>query len=380
MLITIVAGARPNFMKIAPIIKAIREAQLENVDLNYRLVHTGQHYDKNMSGSFFEELGIPDPDINLEAGGGSQSEQTAAIMVKFEKYLINNMPDVVLVVGDVTSTMACSIVSKKLCVPVVHVEAGIRSGDMTMPEEINRIVTDSICDHFFTTSEMANRNLVACGVKAERIHFVGNTMIDTLLQNICRLKPPGFWNSETFQKGNYYLLTLHRPANVDNSDNLQNLLEAVLCGTEDASVVFPVHPRTRQKLDTLHFSNRRLIQIEPMGYLEFIFMIKNAKGIITDSGGITEEATVMDVPCMTLRNSTERPETITIGSNELIGTDPANLLPYLRQLQNGKWKKSSIPPLWDGQTSKRIVDKLLEIYHPVSVPFNTDIVSSVPCK
>lgn len=362
MLVTIVAGARPNFMKIGPIIKAVKKEEVRS-DIKYRLVHTGQHYDKKMSGDFFEELGIPFPDVNLDAGGGTQSEQTGAIMIKFEKDLIKNKPDVVLVVGDVTSTMACTIVAKKLCIPVVHVEAGIRSGDMTMPEEINRIVTDSICDHFFTTSSLASKNLVIGGVAENRIHFVGNTMVDTLLQNLHRIKEPDFYQSHNLSQSNYYLLTLHRPANVDDLDKLKSLLDSILIGTEESIIVFPVHPRTRQKLVLLEYFHPRLLQIDPLGYLEFIFLIKNAKAIITDSGGITEEATVLNIPCMTLRNSTERPETITIGSNELVGTDPSNLSPFLRKLQMGNWKKSSIPELWDGQTSERIVSKLLELYH-----------------
>lgn len=357
MLVTIIAGARPNFMKISPIIKVIREK-----GINFRLVHTGQHYDKKMSGDFFEELGIPDPHVNLEAGGGTQAEQTAAIMVKFEKDLVNNIPDVVLVVGDVTSTMACTIVAKKLNVPVVHVEAGIRSGDMTMPEEINRILTDSICDHFFTTSEVANTNLKNNGVSAERIHFVGNTMIDTLLQNSDRMNKPQVWDTNDLKQKKYYLLTLHRPANVDDPANLKNLLNAILKGTEDSFIVFPVHPRTRQQLETLKYSHERLLQIEPMRYLQFIYMIRYAKGIITDSGGITEEATILDVPCMTLRDSTERPETVTLGSNELVGTNPENLLPFLERLQAGNWKKTIVPPLWDGHASERIVNKLVDLY------------------
>lgn len=362
MLVTIVAGARPNFIKVGPIIKAIKKEQVDR-EIKYRLVHTGQHYDKKMSGDFFEELGIPDPEANLAAGGGTQSEQTGAIMIKFEKDLINYRPDVVLVVGDVTSTMACTIVAKKLCIPVVHVEAGIRSGDMTMPEEINRIVTDSICDHFFTTSQLASKNLITGGVSKDRIHFVGNTMVDTLLQNLHRIKEPDLYQSNKLSQSNYYLLTLHRPANVDDLDKLKDLLDSILLGTEESTIVFPVHPRTRQQLKLLEYSHPRLLQIDPLGYLEFIFMIKNAKAIITDSGGITEEATVLNIPCMTLRDSTERPETITLGSNELVGTNPSNLYPFLKKLQLGNWKKSSIPDLWDGQTSERIVSKLIELYN-----------------
>jgi UDP-N-acetylglucosamine 2-epimerase (non-hydrolysing) len=362
MIVAIIAGARPNFMKVAPIIKAIKDARLNDQDIDYRLIHTGQHYDKKMSGDFFEQLGIPEPHINLEAGGGSQAEQTAAIMTRFEKALEVNRPDVVLVVGDVTSTMACTIVAKKLCIPCVHVEAGIRSGDMTMPEEINRIVTDSICDHFFTTSEVANRHLRDAGVDDSRIHFVGNTMIDTLYHNMNRLQQPDIWKQFGLRKSDYFLVTLHRPANVDDPYKLKAMLDAILEGTGDLPVVFPVHPRTRQKLEVISYQHPRLLQVEPMGYLEFIYMVKNAKAVITDSGGITEETTVLQVPCMTLRDSTERPETVTTGSNELVGTDPSHLAPYLERLQNGQWKKGGVPPLWDGKTAPRIVETLIRLY------------------
>lgn len=362
MLITIVAGARPNFMKVAPIIKAIKTAQTSGQNISYRLVHTGQHYDVKMSGSFFEQLDIPEPDVNLESGSGSQAEQTASVLVRFEMELLEHKPDVVLVVGDVTSTMACTIAAKKLCVSVVHVEAGIRSGDMTMPEEINRIVTDSICDYFFTTSETANQFLRNSGIKSDRIHFVGNTMIDTLLNNINRLRKPEFWDSFGLNERNYFLVTLHRPANVDDPINLQRFLEAILNGTENYSVLFPVHPRTKKNLEIIKFTHERLIQIDPLGYLEFIYLVKNARAVITDSGGITEEATILGIPCLTLRDSTERPETIEIGTNELVGTNPANLAPYLKNLAVGKWKKGSVPELWDGKTSERIVQILLDIY------------------
>jgi UDP-N-acetylglucosamine 2-epimerase (non-hydrolysing) len=362
MIIAIIAGARPNFMKVAPIIKAIEDARAKGKDVDYRLIHTGQHYDKKMSGDFFEQLGIPEPHVNLEAGGGSQAEQTAAIMTRFEKVMEASRPDVVLVVGDVTSTMACTIVAKKLCIPVVHVEAGIRSGDMTMPEEINRIVTDSICDHFFTTSDVANTHLKNSGVDDIRIHFVGNTMIDTLFNNLDRLQQPAVWNEFKLKSADYFLVTLHRPANVDDPYKLKAMLDAILQGTGDAPVLFPVHPRTRQKLEVIKYNNPRLLQVEPMGYLEFIYMVKNAKAVITDSGGITEETTVLQVPCMTLRDSTERPETVTTGSNELVGTDPANLAPYLERLRAGKWKKGGVPPLWDGRTAPRIVAKLIALY------------------
>ncbi|HPH86138.1 MAG TPA: UDP-N-acetylglucosamine 2-epimerase (non-hydrolyzing) [Ferruginibacter sp.] len=362
MLVTIVAGARPNFMKVAPIIKAIVQAREAGRDVHYRLVHTGQHYDKKMSGDFFEQLGIPDPDINLECGGGTQAEQTAAIMVKFEKELQECRPEVVLVVGDVTSTMACTITAKKLCIDVVHVEAGIRSGDMTMPEEINRIVTDSICDHFFTTSTIANKNLAAQQVAENRIHFVGNTMIDTLYQNLDRIRKPAFWEDFNLADENYFLLTLHRPSNVDDPKKLQAILDAVMASTANIPIVFPVHPRTRQILNNLKVDHERLRMIDPQGYLEFIYLVKHAKGIITDSGGITEEATVLNIPCLTLRNSTERPETVLMGTNELIGDDLPKLAQCLEKIIAGQWKKGAIPEFWDGKTSGRIVDILHSLY------------------
>lgn len=364
MKITIVAGARPNFMKVAPIIREILKKKAEGSDIGYRLVHTGQHYDKKMSGDFFEQLGIPDPDANLECGGGSQAEQTAAIMVKFEKDLQDHRPHVVLVVGDVTSTMACTITAKKLCIDVVHVEAGIRSGDMTMPEEINRIVTDSICDHYFTTSEHANRNLRANQVDDARIHFVGNTMIDTLFNNLSRIRKPLFWEEQKLADKQYFLLTLHRPSNVDDPAKLASILEAIVNATKGYPLVFPVHPRTRQILDKLNLTSDHLHTIDPQGYLEFIYLVKHAKGIITDSGGITEEATVLDVPCLTMRNSTERPETVEIGTNELIGDDIGKLGRCLEQVVSGQWKKGAIPDYWDGKTSERIVARLQQLYSP----------------
>lgn len=361
MKIDLIAGARPNFMKIAPIIDAIHKAQKEGKTINYRLIHTGQHYDKNMSGSFFEELGIPEPHYNLGAGGGTQAEQTAAIMIGYEKLLLQEKPNLCLVVGDVTSTMACAITAQKLHVKVAHVEGGIRSGDWTMPEEINRMVTDSITNYFFTTTELANENLRKTGVTTDRIFLVGNTMIDTLLKHKTRFKKPPIWDEINLVSGNYLVMTLHRPANVDEEGNLKTLIDEIIAHSEDTPLIFPVHPRTAAIIKNLGITHPRLHMIEPLGYLEFNYLVQHCKAVITDSGGITEETTVMGIPCMTLRDNTERPETITIGTNELIGTNPKAIKPALKLLFSGKWKKGSIPELWDGGTAERIVDLLINL-------------------
>lgn len=357
--ITLIAGARPNFMKIAPIIHAIEEAQREGKDISYRLVHTGQHYDKKMSGSFFEQLEIPEPDVNLEAGGGSQAEQTAAIMISFEKELQNHPADLVLVVGDVTSTMSCAIVAQKLHTKVAHVEGGIRSNDWTMPEEINRLVTDAITNYFFTTSEIANDNLKRSGVPEKSIFYVGNTMIDTLLKQRPRFRKPPVWESLGLSEKNYIVMTLHRPANVDEESQLKALLDEIILHSRDLPLVFPVHPRTAKVLKELHIEHPRLHMIEPLGYLEFNYLVAKSKAVVTDSGGITEETTVMGIPCMTLRDNTERPETITEGTNELLGTDPQAIKPAMERLFSGNWKTGGIPHLWDGKTATRIIDKIL---------------------
>ncbi len=359
--ITIIAGARPNFMKIAPIVHAIQVAQVAGHDLHFRLVHTGQHYDDKMSGSFFEQLGIPMPDANLEAGGGSQAEQTAQIMVRFEQELLLHPSDLVLVVGDVTSTMACAIVAQKLKVKVAHVEAGIRSNDWTMPEEINRLVTDAITNYFFTTSRIANENLLSNGVKEEHIFFVGNTMIDTLIKNRPRFRKPEFWDIIGLQDRDYIVMTLHRPANVDEEHKLKVLIEEIIINSNDKHLIFPVHPRTARILENLGLVHPRLHVTEPLGYLEFNYLVERALAVITDSGGITEETTVMGIPCLTLRDNTERPETILEGTNELIGTDSKAIQPALTKLFSGQWKKGSIPEKWDGHTAKRIVDILIAL-------------------
>jgi len=357
-LIDIVAGARPNFMKIAPIIRALESRKAQGGPLRHRLVHTGQHYDARMSGDFFEQLGIPAPDVNLEAGSGTQAEQTAAIMIGYENLLLGERSALCLVVGDVTSTMACAIVAQKLHVPVAHVEGGIRSGDWTMPEEINRMVTDAITNWYFTTSEVANANLRRSGVAEDRIFFVGNTMIDTLLVNLDRLRPPQFWDELGLQPDRYFVITLHRPANVDATGPFARLLEAIAESTRGLPVIFPVHPRTAKTLKALPRFPPSIRLVDPQPYLEFNWLVKHAKAVMTDSGGITEETTVMGVPCLTLRDTTERPETVTVGTNELIGTDPARLKPVLDRLFAGQWKKGSIPDKWDGQAGERIVAAL----------------------
>jgi len=362
MLLHIIAGARPNFMKIAPIIEAIEKAKVAGKNINYRLIHTGQHYDKKMSGDFFEQLGIPEPHANLEAGGGTQAEQTGAIMVRFEKELMEHPSELVLVVGDVTSTMACAITAQKMGVRVAHVEAGIRSGDWGMPEEINRLVTDSITNYFFTTSEVANENLIRSGIEKERIFFVGNTMIDTLLKQQPKFVRPSFWSELQLTEKQYLVMTLHRPSNVDNPEQLKRLLAVLEKGTQQLPVIFPVHPRTRNNLEKFGIQLNHVKMVDPMGYLEFNYLVKQAKGVITDSGGITEETTVLSIPCMTLRNSTERPETCTIGTNELLGSDPKALEGALQKLFSNEWKKGGIPPLWDGHAAERIVDHLISLY------------------
>ena len=419
MLITLIAGARPNFMKIAPLIKAIKKAQAEGHNISYRLVHTGQHYDKNMSDTFFEELGIPMPDVNLGCGGGTQAEQTANIMVAFEKDLIQNPTDLVLVVGDVTSTMACSIVSKKLNTKVCHVEAGIRSWDQTMPEEINRMVTDALADYMFTTSEIANKNLIlsgcslenACagelqdGVSADslevngeantqvysqspiayrlpalpeeqyafkrtpqRVWYVGNVMIDTLLANRKRFCRPTIYDKLGLKKKQYVVMTMHRPANVDEQEHLKAIMEQIITNVHGLPIIFPIHPRTAKLFYQLWGDEEQLVRlfpnlhiVAPMGYLEFNYLVERAKVVVTDSGGITEETTVMGVPCITLRDNTERPETCTIGTNMLIGTKPEAIKPALDKLFNGEWKQGAIPTLWDGHTAERIIEILLGV-------------------
>lgn len=356
MKLDIIAGARPNFMKIAPIIKELDKVSEK---IQYRLIHTGQHYDQKMSGSFFEQLRIPQPHINLEVGSGTQAQQTAKIMERYEQLLIDAPSDYCLVVGDVTSTMACSIVAKKMNVKVIHVEGGIRSHDMNMPEEINRMVTDAITDIFYTTSKFANKNLINLGHATSKIKFVGNTMIDTLIQNRNRFTKPNFWDLHLLKSKMYFVLTLHRPNNVDEESKLEQLISEIVKGARNFPIIFPVHPRTKKQLTEISQTFHNLILVEPLGYLEFNYLVENALGVITDSGGVTEETTVMQIPCLTLRDNTERPETVSEGTNELIGSSPLNVAAYMKIIIDGKWKKGHIPELWDGNTAKRIVEDLM---------------------
>lgn len=360
--IDIIVGARPNFIKVASIISAIIERNKFGFVITYRLVHTGQHYDSKLSDTFFEQLNLSQPDINFDVGSGTQAEQTGAIMIKYEKLLFDEPSQLCLVVGDVTSTMACAITAQKMGVPVAHVEAGIRSNDWTMPEEINRMVTDSITNYFFTTSSTASENLINADVKKENIFFVGNTMIDTLLANLDKLKPPSFWDDLMLVSGEYLILTLHRPSNVDSLMNFKDLLFGVGKLSRDLPIVFPVHPRTSKTLLEIKNLPQNLHMVDPQPYLEFNYLVKNAKAVITDSGGITEETTVLGVPCLTLRDSTERPETVTIGTNELIGTDPRKMKTAFDRLFEGKWKKGNIPEKWDGKTGERIVKHLASLF------------------
>lgn len=363
MKITIVAGARPNFMKISPIIKAIEKLQSEKKPIIYRLIHTGQHYNANLSDTFFEQLQIPHPNDNLNIKSGTQAEQTAGIIISFERELIKNRPDFVLVVGDVTSTMACAIATKKANISLIHVEAGIRSGDKTMPEEINRMVTDSITDYFFTTSEIATQNLIKAGHSAENIFFVGNVMIDTLLQNLDRIKKPLFWDELNLSPNNYYLLTLHRPSNVDEGSSFIELLKQISEEAGDAPIIFPVHPRAQQILSETQNAFQNLHFVEPQGYLNFIYLLKNSKAILTDSGGITEEASILNIPCITFRDSTERPETCELGTNVLVAKNKEKISQAFEKLRRGDWKETQNIPLWDGKASERIISNLLKIYY-----------------
>jgi len=356
MKILLVAGARPNFMKIAPLIDAIKK----HPSIHPVLVHTGQHYDEKMSGLFFHELGIPEPDVNLEVGSGSHAVQTAEIMTRFEPVLLEQKPDCVLVVGDVNSTIACGLVAVKLGVRLIHVEAGLRSFDRDMPEEINRILTDSISDILFCSEPSGVGNLLKEGVPEEKIHLVGNVMIDTLLRHRDKAEKSLILDDLQLREKKFAVATIHRPANVDDEGTLTRIMSVLHVIGNDAPVVFPIHPRTKQRLASWNIKNdpEKIIFTDPLGYLDFLKLVSSACVVLTDSGGIQEETTILKVPCLTLRENTERPCTVEIGSNQLVGTDPEKILSAYQAVQRGKIKAGNIPPLWDGNAAERIVTVL----------------------
>jgi UDP-N-acetylglucosamine 2-epimerase (non-hydrolysing) len=358
-----VVGARPNFVKIAPIVSEIGRFNETSPGrrIECYIVHTGQHYDERMSRLFFEELGIPKPDVNLEVGSGSQAWQTAEIMKRFEPVLLDRPADLVLVVGDVTSTIACALVAVKLGVTVAHVEAGLRSHDRSMPEEINRILTDAISDLLFTTERSANENLSREGIPSEKVHFVGNVMIDTLLGHRKAAERSRILKTLDLTKHEYGVLTLHRPSNVDHPDHLRELIEAIDKVSLRVPIVFPVHPRTRQNLESFGIAlNRRIVLCDPLGYLDFLKLLSDARLVLTDSGGIQEETTVLGVPCITLRENTERPSTLLQGTNVLAGGDGNRLVRFATEILDGAltFDRSKRPELWDGRAAGRIVQIL----------------------
>jgi len=354
--VLVVAGARPNFMKVASLLAAFEARKAQGEDVEAFLVHTGQHYDARMSDNFFRDLGLPEPDIYLGAGSGSHAEQTARVMVAFEKACIECSPDLVVVVGDVNSTMACAISAKKLGIRVAHVEAGLRSRDMAMPEEINRLCTDVISDYLFTTEPSANRNLVAEGIQPERIFFSGNTMIDTLRKHLGRALdlplPKGY------ETGGYAVLTLHRPSNVDAAEPLSRVFSALNAIAERIPIVFPAHPRTAGKLSAIQV-HPNIHVIEPLGYLAFVSLMARCRMVLTDSGGIQEETTVLGVPCLTMRLTTERPITCEVGTNLLVGTDPEDIRRTALSILDSPPVRRAIPEKWDGHAGERIADALI---------------------
>lgn len=356
MKIALVAGARPNFMKVAPLLEALSRRR----DAQTLLVHTGQHYDQKMSGDFFADLGIPAPDVNLGIGAGSHAEQTARAMISFEGVCLTAKPDWVVVVGDVNSTLACTLAAKKLCLQVAHVEAGLRSGDWSMPEEINRLCVDAISDLLFTTDELAGQNLRREGVPEERIHFVGNTMIDTLLRHLPRAL--GLPLPTGAEENRYAVLTLHRPATVDSPEALGAVLKVLAELSSQLPIIFPVHPRTRKNIHEFglaHLLSSNVTLLDPLSYLPFIGLAARARMILTDSGGIQEEATVLRIPCITMRPNTERPITCSLGTNILAGTDPAKIRSAIHAVLEGRVKRGAIPEKWDGYAAERIVQILL---------------------
>ncbi len=352
-----VVGARPNFMKVAPVMRALEKYP----SVQQVLVHTGQHYDANMSQIFFHQLGLPRPDINLEVGSDSHARQTARIMARFEETLLAQRPHWVLVYGDVNSTVAAALVCAKLDTPVAHVEAGLRSFDRSMPEEINRLLTDQIAELLFTPSVDGNENLAREGIPSTKIHFVGNVMIDTLIRLLPQARASTILSHLGLEPRRYGLVTLHRPANVDDPDMLQSIMDALQALARDLPLVFPIHPRTRQRLQRMAYAitQPQLRLIDPLGYLDFLALQDQARLVITDSGGVQEETTYLGVPCLTVRPNTERPVTVHVGTNILVGQDMPRLLHEARAILAGKAKQGEVPPLWDGHAGERIARVLV---------------------
>lgn len=361
--VLLVAGARPNFMKVAPLLKQMKKYSDR---FNPLLVHTGQHYDEKMSQVFFRDLGLPEPDVYLGVGSGSHAVQTARIMISFEKVVKEKKADLIIVVGDVNSTVACALVGSKLHVPIAHIEAGLRSYDREMPEEINRVLTDQISDYLFTTCKDAEDNLVKEGIDKEKIHFVGNIMIESLLNMGDKLETSTILDKFSLRSGNYVLLTLHRPSNVDDKKQLTGILKALQEIQKEIPIIFPAHPRTIKRirefrLKQLISSDHQFILTDPVNYIDFLRLQKDATLVLTDSGGIQEESTFFKVPCLTLRSNTERPITVTQGTNQLIGSDPEIIVERSRAILNGNTKSGSIPPFWDDKVSERIVKVLVKM-------------------
>ncbi len=355
-----VVGTRPNFIKIAPILRAL---QTYSDSIQSQLCHTGQHFDEKMSKVFFDDLQIPKPDFNLEINGGSQAQQTAVIMQAFEKVVLQEKPDIVIVPGDVTSTLAASLVASKLGIPIAHIESGLRSFDRTMPEEINRVITDVLSDYLFVTEQSGLDNLANEGVDPKKVHFVGNVMIDSLVHFMPMIEKSTIHSELGVQPAHYGLVTFHRPSNVDEVDYLANLMNYLVELSHRLPIVFPIHPRTRNNLLQRGIdiaSNRSLIVTEPIGYLDFLALTRSASLVITDSGGIQEETTFMGVQCVTVRNNTERPATVELGTNHLVGTDLHNVKRTVENILTGNEKHGEIPPLWDGHAAERIVGILLK--------------------
>jgi UDP-N-acetylglucosamine 2-epimerase (non-hydrolysing) len=361
--ILLVVGARPNFMKVAPLLEELRR---HPKTFQTRLIHTGQHYDVGMSDIFFQDLELPQPDRFLGVGSGTHAEQTARVMMAFEKVCVEKRPDLVVVVGDVNSTMACALTAKKLCIPVAHVEAGLRSWDWTMPEEINRVVTDRVSDLLFTPSRDANENLLREGIPSDRIHFVGNVMIDCLLEQIPKTEERDTLQQLGLERGKYVTLTLHRPSNVDDPEVFRGIVDVMLELSRELPVIWPIHPRSRKMLDRFRLvhsleRNGSFRLTPPIGYLDMLTLNRRARMIITDSGGLQEEATVLGVPCITIRQNTERPVTVEAGCNQVVGNQPAGIRRGISSILDGKKRTIRIPELWDGKAALRIADTLMAL-------------------